>query len=739
VKGSAVVAGVLLAIAGGLGLYSRHAWEEQQVAIAATKLEREGNAALEQTKKRPLEGLLSAMRSGEELQQLMQRKQTSEYLTGSPVYALQQALETTKHQTLLAHPGAIRRMIVTPKGDQIITVGQDNSVRTWDMSGNLQNCVKMSDQFLRIEVSPNGNRMVIFPGNKSEKPTVIDSFGRTIKKINIDPYSEITFSPNSDRVLIGEDEVYIQSKDGKFLLSNPSKIRMFDESFNLITQFNPSDGNSFGLHVFRRNHLSFSPKGNIFSISSSDSTIEIRDLSGKLLTKLRGHKGGSIGSNFNPSGDKIVTFSAGGSTRVWDLSGKMISTLKEYAGAGRSLDAGLSPHKDQIITTKGRNIRLWSPKGKLIETFKGHQGEVRFAQFNHDGKHIISLSEDGSIKVWNLNGSVLLNFPIKFRTIQPPILLTQGRVLVEGLNNNAYIWDLSKQISEKIFEKPQFQFKVGGPFINSSLSRILVLLENSQANILDAEGNMIAKINLRDIPEAKSFGVSYFTEWHFSRNRQNIIATAYIPGKEGDSIREENPWDQPKPIKLSLFIFDLQGKFIKAIKNSDLTNRESTAYADESDSFNDSLPQINSSGEYILTSTDDGSADDPGTVSLSMKSGQKLFDIDGKRPHMHPRYNLFLTHNDNNSTVKVWDFSGQLVAEFKHNQPYLADAKFSSNGDRVIMLFENGNIQTHPIETLPQMLKRGCTWLRTYLAANPTELKQLPTCQAQQSKTPQKQ
>jgi WD40 repeat protein len=104
---------------------------------------------------------------------------------------------------------------------------------------------------------------------------------------------------------------------------------------------------------------------------------------------------------------------------------------------------------------------------------------------------------------------------------------------------------------------------------------------------------------------------------------------------------------------------------------------------------------------------------------------------------MNPNRNLFLTHNDN-STVKVWDFSGQLVAEFKQNQPYLTDVKFNSNGDRVIILFGNGNIQTHQIETLPQMIKRGCTWLRTYLDVNPTELDQLPTCKAQFAKTPPK-
>jgi WD40 repeat protein len=725
---------LLLAVAGGLGVYSRHVWEEQQVAIAATKLERDGAAALELTRKRPLKGLLLAMRSAEDLQQLMQRKGTSEYLTGSPIYALQQALETTKYQTLLAHPATIRRMVVTPKGDRIITVGGDNAIRTWDIAGNLINCIQINDQSLYPQVSQNGDRIVLSPEPQSGSKTtkVIDLDGRLIKEFHGDETPDITFRPDGYRIFVHERErEYIQSDGGKSWRYKSSTIKIFDDSFNLIAKLHSPSGYSRVDSLFGP-YISFSPKGNLFATNPGNRIVEVRDLSGKFVVRLSGATSEITGINFNSIGDKIIASSDDGSARVWNLNGKTVSILKKQTKEERSLDARFSPQNDQIVTTKGRNIRLWSSSGKLMETFRGHQNQVTSAQFNHDGKYVISSSSDGTIKVWNLEGSIVFDSSTPFYSFKYPVLLTSGRVLFEGLDNSAYIWDLSKQISEKKIEKPKFQVDI--PVINSSLNRILVLLENSQAELLDVEGNMIAKIKLRDIPEAKYSGISYFTEWHFSRNKKNIIATAYIPGKEGDSIREENSWDLPKPIKLSLFVFDLQGKFIRAIKNSDLTDIESTAYADELYS-GDSPPQMDSSGEYMLTSTDAGSADDPGTTSLSMKSGKKLFDFDGKRSHMNPRRNLFLTHNDN-STVKIWNFSGQLVAEFKQNQPYLTDAKFSSNGDRVIMLFKNGNIQTHPIETLPQMLKRSCTWLRTYLAANPAELDQLPTCKAQFAQKP---
>jgi WD40 repeat protein len=200
VKGSGVAVGLLLAVAAGLGLYSRQAWEEQQIAVAVTKLERDGAAAVEQTKKRHLDGLLSAMRSGEELQQLMQRKRTSEYLAASPVYALQQALETTEGQTMLGHPTAIVAMTVTPKGDQVITVGADSVVRIWDTAGNLttSSSFKADNRAPRkVEFSPSGDRILISLENGSKK--VFDVSGKLIKELD-QSYDEIIFSPTGNRI-----------------------------------------------------------------------------------------------------------------------------------------------------------------------------------------------------------------------------------------------------------------------------------------------------------------------------------------------------------------------------------------------------------------------------------------------------------------------------------------------------------------------------------------------------------
>jgi WD40 repeat protein len=732
VKGSAVVAVFLLAVAGGLGLYGRRAWEEQQVAVAVTKLEREGSAAVELTKKRPLEGLLRAMRSGESLQQLMQQKRTSEYLTGSPVYALQQALETTKYQTLLAHPAGITQMVVTPKGDRIITVGEDNVIREWDVAGNLTNHIKIGDQFKNIEISPNGDRIVLYhPTEASIK--VIDSGGRLIKEFHGDATLRIMFSPAGDRIFTYERE-YRKSDDGKSLTYTSSIMRMFDNSFNLITQFDSPSGywlidNSH--HVY----MLFSLKKNLFAIITANGIIEVRDLSGNIFARLSGVTGRITGINFNSSGDKIIAASNDGSAKVWDLTKQTISTLKRQAGDERSLDARFSPQNNQMLTTAGRNIKLWSSSGELIETFRGHHNKVTSAQFNHDGKYVISSSLDGTIKVWGLEGNILFNSLTPLNSLSPlyafkyPVLLKGSQVLVEGLNNSAYIWNLSKQISEQYIERPESESDGYGLSINSSLDRILIVSKSYQsAKILDVVENVVSKFSLPNMPEAKITGNFDRIHWSFSRDNQHVVATTIISKK-----RHGPPDLTTEDVKLNSFSFDLQGRFLKVIKNSTFADAE----IDVRDIDASTLPQIDSSGKYILTSTGIGRADYPGTIFLSTKLGQKLFEVDGKRPQMNPKRSLLLTHNDN-STVKVWGFSGQLVAEFKQNQPYLSDVKFNSSGDRVIMLFENGDIQTHPIETLPQMLKRGCTWLRSYLDANPTELDQLPTCKAQYAKTPPK-
>jgi WD40 repeat protein len=48
--------------------------------------------------------------------------------------------------------------------------------------------------------------------------------------------------------------------------------------------------------------------------------------------------------------------------------------------------------------------------------FKGHSGEINQAEFSSDGKYILTGSEDGTAKLWNIKGKLIKTFEDKFET-----------------------------------------------------------------------------------------------------------------------------------------------------------------------------------------------------------------------------------------------------------------------------------------------------------------------------------
>ena len=54
-----------------------------------------------------------------------------------------------------------------------------------------------------------------------------------------------------------------------------------------------------------------------------------------------------------------------------------------------------------------RTARLWSRDGKLLHTLKGHNSGIWSVAFSPDSQTIATGSNDGIIKLWKSNGTLL--------------------------------------------------------------------------------------------------------------------------------------------------------------------------------------------------------------------------------------------------------------------------------------------------------------------------------------------
>ncbi|KAI9683871.1 MAG: protein with putative role during mitosis [Trizodia sp. TS-e1964] len=165
--------------------------------------------------------------------------------------------------------------------------------------------------------------------------------------------------------------------------------------------------------------------GNLLVSASRDKTLRIWDVStGYCVKTMRGHA--DWVRDVSPSFDGRWLISVGNDQtgRLWDASsGEAKSTflghehvieccciappatyahLSALAGLKKAPPASSSA---EFIATGSRDksIKLWDSRGTLIKTLTGHDNWVRGLVFHPGGKYLISVSDDKTIRCWDLS------------------------------------------------------------------------------------------------------------------------------------------------------------------------------------------------------------------------------------------------------------------------------------------------------------------------------------------------
>jgi len=336
------------------------------------------------------------------------------------------------------HRGQVTNAIFSPEGDQLLTCGEDKTVRLWDLS--------------------NGQMLYRFGGHN-------------------EAVTSAAFSPPGSRVtrivtvsLDGSANIWTRNPD-------PSKRGTAMEwGTPASPPLPPMDGlpatpgvpAEWGSPQIFRGHtgpiygVAFSPEGDRVITGSSDKTAIVWEpaqeheffyekLLGKLpppgqlparRVVLSGHTGAVRSVAFSPDAKSglVLTASDDNTVRVWSgQDGEVITTVEgdEYRRIGQLRQV---PRGNDYIHVAG----------KLKSTLRGHGNPVRSAAFSADGQFVLSGSFDKEAKIWDLANYIegkrvlAVTEGRKQGSLMAGAFSVKGdRVITAGSDGDARVWSAS--------------------------------------------------------------------------------------------------------------------------------------------------------------------------------------------------------------------------------------------------------------------------------------------------------
>lgn len=436
--------------------------------------------------------------------------------------------------------------------------------------------------------------------------------------------------------------------------------------------------------------VSFSPDGQQIATASIDRTLKIWSIQGKLLTEPSQfpHQSPITRVRYSPDGKIIATATASvnnpdqnqNQVLLWTAMGTPLPQRPmRHLAVINSI--GFSSDGKKIVTSSNdKTIKLWALDGTLIREFKGHTDRIFDAELSPNGKIIASCSKDGEIKIWSIDGQLIRTIKAHNQPVYDLDFSPDGKRIVSASGDRTLkLWDtqtgqeINTPIKGHNDDILTVNFSPDGQFLLSGSRDRTVKLWNLNGVLLKTF------IGHRD----SIWGVE------FSPDGQTLVSvsadtTARIWDRSRDPLNTTLQGHTEGVLSLS---FSPDGQSL-ASASEDKTvklwgRHEPLQYTSDPVSILPHPSKVNwvsfsPNGQEIATASEDK------MVRLWTKKGQLLQTLSGhtqaiKAVTFSPDGQTLASASED-KTVKLWDKQGKLIATLPH-QDAVWDVRFSPDGN----------------------------------------------------------
>lgn len=291
-------------------------------------------------------------------------------------------------------------MVFSPDAKLLATGMRNNTVRLWDLKGNLIEKFKGHEQSVKsVAFSLDG--LSIFSSSDDETVRVWDlqsSFIREFKE----------HWPNVRSITFNRDGNLIATA------SENQAGRVWDLQGNLIVKL---EG-----HQDWVTSIAFSPDSQFLFTSSWDKKIRIWNRQGSLIREFKAYDEYINDMILSPNGKLIATVPMGDTVKLWDIKGNLLKQFKfkksifltiNFSHNSKLLAMGLSREVGRLEGIQGKDLVLavvldldgnivTKLKGNVVREFRGHRRGVSTIAFSPDGKYLVSGASDGTARLWRV-------------------------------------------------------------------------------------------------------------------------------------------------------------------------------------------------------------------------------------------------------------------------------------------------------------------------------------------------